>query len=73
VGKRRSTADYVGAERPLGLTTTIEGGSVDGESEAGRGRKRVGFNFESGEPVYSERTGRKKKFGTLRKMFGLHD
>lgn len=67
VGKRRSTADYVGSER---IATTEE--SVDGDA-ASSGGKRVGFNFESGEPVYSERTGRKKKFGTLRKMFGLHD
>jgi hypothetical protein len=63
VGKRRSTADYVGVER-----IAVEG-SVDGTPT----KKRVGFKFESSEPVYSMRTGRKKKFGTLRKMFGLHD
>lgn len=39
----------------------------------GMGTKSVGFNFENGDPVYSQRTGRKKKFGALRKMFGLHD
>ena len=71
VGKRRSTADYDGTGR---VVTTIEGGAGagDGSSVEG-GRKRVGFNFESGEPVFSERTGKKKKFGGLRRMFGLHD
>jgi len=72
VGQRRSTADYPGTGR---ITTTIEGGAGvgDGGSVVEGGRKRVGFNFESGEPVYSERTGKKKKFGGLRRMFGLHD
>jgi hypothetical protein len=49
-------------------------GAADEEgSVVGGERKRVGFNFESGEPVYSQRTGKKKKFGGLRKIFGLHD
>ncbi|KIW00565.1 uncharacterized protein PV09_07919 [Verruconis gallopava] len=66
VGKRRSTADYVGSER-----TAVE------ESVYGDDRpptiKKVGFSFDNTEPVYSIRTGRKKKFGALRKMFRLND
>jgi hypothetical protein len=63
ISRRWSTADYIGSER-----TDVEE-SVDGTPK----RKRVGFSLESSDPVYSTRTGRKKKFGTLRKMFRLHD
>jgi serine/arginine repetitive matrix protein 2 len=36
-------------------------------------KRKVSFGLNGGEPVYSGRTGKKKKFGTLRRMFGLHD
>lgn len=42
------------------------GGSVAGGNGKGRLQKRR-------EPVYSERTGRKKKFQGLRRVFGLND
>ncbi|QDS69536.1 hypothetical protein FKW77_007651 [Venturia effusa] len=38
-----------------------------------REKRKVSFGLNSGEPVYSGRTGKKKKFGTLRRMFGLND
>jgi len=38
--------------------------------EVGPAQRRVNF---STEPIYSQKTGRKKKFPTLRRMFGLND
>jgi serine/arginine repetitive matrix protein 2 len=38
-----------------------------------REKRKVSFGMHGAEPIYSGRTGKKKKFGTLRRMFGLHD
>lgn len=38
-----------------------------------REKRKVSFGLNGAEPIYSGRTGKKKKFGTLRRMFGLND
>lgn len=71
---RPSTSDgFVGTvpnkERPdIGKrrSTNDALGMMDGE------KRKVNFGLNA-EPIYSGRTGKKKKFGTLRRMFGLVD
>jgi hypothetical protein len=63
-------ADVPAAERPdIGK----RGSTNDAIGMMEREKRKVSFGLNGGEPVYSGRTGKKKKFGTLRRMFGLHD
>ncbi|TID23580.1 hypothetical protein E6O75_ATG03216 [Venturia nashicola] len=36
-------------------------------------KRNVSFGIDGAEPIYSGRTGKKKKFSTLRRIFGLND
>ncbi|KAK4998184.1 hypothetical protein LTR66_002560, partial [Elasticomyces elasticus] len=61
-----------GAGQGLGNSVVVEGRGGVGKGRDGVGRERDGEGKGRAE-VYSERTGRKKRFGRLRGWFGLDD